>query len=352
MTLLFKRFWLKGLFFFMLGLSILGAAGSVRCAESITLNGGGASFPAPLYVKWFKDYHRLHPEVRINYQALGSTAGVFNFVEKRFDFAGSDVPMTDEESARVDGGVVQTPLTGGGVTFIYNLGRIKNLRLSREAYTGIFLGEITHWRDPKITRTNPGVELPNREIIVVARMGGSGTAYVLTRHLSAVSKKFAETVGATKTPVWPQAIAKSGRIVKAPGNGELSQMVRVIPGAIGFVEYCYAFFTDIPMATIENKAGKFIAPEPETFSAAFDSLARSAIHVPDPEGDNAYPMVSLTWLLFNETYNDPKKLQAVKGMLHYCLTDGQSENVKLGYIPLSEPLLQTARKMVDAIRLQ
>ncbi len=309
-------------------------------------------------MKWFKDYSRLNPNVHISYRVFGSGAGVSNFMANRLDFAGSDVPMTPEEIKKVDRGVVQTPSTAGAVVLIYNLEGVKDLRLSREVYTGIFLGKITRWQDPAIVRENPGIELPNTEITLVVRVDSSGTTQVLTEHLSAANEEFFKAVGPSMKPVWPKSIAEEGRLIKTAGNGGIARMVKVLPGSIGYVEYSYAYFTDIPMATLQNKAGQYVAPTThaflETLAAVDPSEGTTLIaQIPaDPLGKGSYPILALTWLICYKNYDDPLKLKTIKDMLNYCLTEGQKYSLRTGYIPLVEPLLSKARKNIEQIQLK
>jgi phosphate transport system substrate-binding protein len=339
------------MFFFM------GAIGTAMAAGKITLHGGGASFPAPLYIKWFKDFNRANPDVQVNYNAFGSGAGKANLVAGRLDFAGSDIRMTTEQIAGVDRGVVQIPMTAGAVVLVYNLEGIQGLRLSREAYTGIFLGTVNNWRHPLIRQHNQGIELPDKEITVVARVDSSGTTLVLTSHLSEVNKDFAKEVGVSQKPVWPQRIKTVGRLEKIAGNGGVAQIVKVLPGSIGYTEYSYAYFTNIAMAALENKTGSFVFPTThsflETIAESEPSIAASASPIPiDPAGKGAYPIVSLTWLLCFEKYQDPLKFQALRSLLDYCLNEGQKHIIKTGYLPLVEPVLLEARKKAASIRLQ
>jgi phosphate transport system substrate-binding protein len=340
----------------LLSVLIVSAMNASVLAEKLTLNGGGASFPAPLYIKWFKDYHQTHPNVRINYQAIGSGGGVANFFEKRFDFAGSDVLLNKELASQVDSGVVQVPLTGGAVVLIYNLEGIKNLRLSREAYAGIFLGKVKHWQDPLIAKTNKGVDLPDQEINVVARSDSSGTTHILTQHLSAVNDMFAKMVGTSTKPIWPADMSRDGRLIKTLGNGSVAQMVKVIPGSIGYVEYSYAYFTDITMAALQNKSGQFVSPAPASFFATIESITPPpealVTDIADPIGQNSYPILSLTWFLCHRTYDNPLKLKTIKDILSYCLTEGQKYNEKLGYVPLTEAWLAKARALVDGLEVK
>ena len=175
----------------------------LMAAEVVKLVGAGASFPAPLYQRWFRDYYHAHPSIQVDYQAIGSGGGLTNFIEKRLDFAGSDLPISPEKIAQVEDGVVQIPLTAGAIVLGYNLPGVAELKLSREAVAGIFLGKVERWNDPAIAATNAGIELPDLPVAVVARTDSSGTTYVITRHLSAISVEFAQAVGQTMTPAWP-----------------------------------------------------------------------------------------------------------------------------------------------------
>lgn len=341
---------------FSLGLLLLCVSHSPAWSGSITLNGGGASFPAPLYNQWFKYYHRIYPDERINYQEMGSGAGVKSFTHQRLDFAGSDVPMTPQEIAKVENGVVQAPLTAGAVVFIYNLRGVRGLRLSREAYTGIFLGKIRNWRDPLIASQNQGIDLPDKEIYIIARAESSGTTYVLSEHLSAVNETFAQSVGVSKTPVWPANIAEEGRLIKTLGNGNVARMVQMLPGSMGYVEYSYAFFNNIAMAALQNKAGDYVLPTPHSFLASMATAIQEegAIYklAPDPVEKGSYPIMSLSWFCCNRSYSDPLKLKTIQKVLKYCLIEGQKENLKLGYVPLIDPILSEALERVDEIKLK
>jgi phosphate transport system substrate-binding protein len=241
---------------------------------------------------------------------------------------------------------------------IYNLEGIKDLHLSRAAYTGIFLGTVKNWRDPLIRNENKGLNLPDKEITLVARVDSSGTTQVLTRHLGAVNSTFAKTVGSSKKPVWPDVLQQEGRLEKVAGSGGVAQMVKVLPGSIGYTEYSYAYFTDISMATLQNKAGNYVYPKTHAFLEAIASaelssgIARLCSIPIEPPKPGAYPILTLTWMLFNQTYENPVKHKALINVLDYCLTEGQKHSIQTGYIPIVEPLLSKARKNVLAIELK
>ncbi len=206
--------------------------GEVKADAKVKLQGSGASFPAPLYSKWFKDYNTAHPAVDVDYQSLGSAAGVKAIVDKTGDFGASDAAMTKEEMEKVDGGVQLLPMTAGSIVLAYNLPGVDNLKLTREAYVGIFLGKIKKWNDKAIADANPDAKLPDRDISVVVRSDGSGTTFVFTKHLSAISEEFAKSPGTNKQPNWPVGD-------KAKGNEGVAAAIKSTPGSIGYLEYGY-----------------------------------------------------------------------------------------------------------------
>ena len=304
---------------------------------AIVLRGSGASFPGAIYERWFLDFGALHPEIRFHYQTVGSGAGIRNFIQKQCDFGASDAAMTDEEIAQVADGVVLLPVTAGSIALAYNIpDGPDELKLSREAYAGIFLGEITHWNDPRIAKTNPDVTLPDLPITVVRRGVSSGTTYVFTRHLAAISQAWAEGPGIGTTVAWPTGM---------PGkrNSDIAQLVRRTAGAIGYLETGYAEQLKLPMAALQNQAGQFVKPTPE---AAQSTLGEIVLKdnlrgfVSDPKGDAAYPIVSYTWLLCYQKYDDPQVAESLRTFVKYCLTDGQKASSELGYTPLPAPIAE------------
>lgn len=319
-------------------------------SDVIKLTGAGASFPAPLYQRWFRDYFRKHPNVRADYQAIGSGAGVENFVAGRLDFAGSDLPLTDDDAAKVDGGIVQIPLAAGAVVMSYNLPNLNGLRLSKEAVGGLFLGEIQNWNDPLVQKANPGVDLPDLPITLVARSDSSGTSFVITRYLSAVSEQFAKNVGVTMTPVWPEILKERGALIRGKGNGGVAAYVKAVPGSIGYVQYAYASLTNLQMASLQNQAGEFVAPGSESFKAAVESFKADLdpLNISDPRSPGAYPIISLSWLIARKSQQS-EKAQALKDVLRYALADGQTTASLLGYIPLSEEAVRQIVKRLDSV---
>jgi phosphate transport system substrate-binding protein len=327
--------------------------GALTAAGKISLIGGGASTPAPLYQKWFRTYNRANPDVLIDYMPLGSGAGISQFLDKRMDFAGTDVPLSAAEAAKVDGGVVQIPMTAAAVVLIYNLEGVDHLKLTRAAYIGIFLGTVSHWNDPLIAAVNPGATLPDTPIILVARSDASGTTHALTRHLSATSPEFAAAVGASKTPVWAKNLKARGNLIRARGNGGIVSMVQAIPGSIGYVEYAHAYLTDLATAHLQNKAGEFVAPDQKTFQSTLRNSTipdELTVVLTDPAGHGNYPVVTFTWLLLRQQSNNSEKQKALKDIVRFCLTEGQRDSAKLGYIPLTGDVAAKSIQLLEKIR--
>jgi len=315
--------------------------------NGIKLQGAGASFPAPLYTKWFKAYATSHPDVLVDYQSVGSGSGVKSVIDKTVDFGASDAAMTDDEIARVQGGVQLIPMTAGSIVIAYNLPEVKDLKLSRKAYSGIFLGKVKTWNDPEITKTNPGVKFPDKPINVVVRADSSGTSFVFSKHLSAISPEFDKTVGANKMPNWPVG-------TKSKGNEGVTAGIMTTPGSIGYIEYGYAKSQNIPFAQLENKAGKYVSATSASGQAALASsqLPDSLIvWNSDPTGDDAYPIVTYTWQIFYKKY-DPKKLAAIQDLIKYQLGDGQRDAEALGYIPLPQTVASKGLAAVSNITAQ
>lgn len=312
----------------------------------VALSGAGATFPAPLYQRWFSDFNGKNPNITISYQSVGSGAGVQQFTAGTVDFGASDVAMKDEEIAKVSQGVVMLPMTAGAIVFAYNLPDVKDpVKLSRQNYVDIFLGKIKKWNDPAIAKDNPGVTLPDQAITVVHRADGSGTTGIFTKHLSAISPEWKQKVGDGKTVSWPVGIG-------GKGNEGVTAQVQQVPGSIGYVEYGYAKQNDLKMATLQNKAGDFIEPNAESFKetlAAVELPENLRAFISDPEGKGSYPIVSYTWLLAYKQYKDPNKVKALKAAIDYGLTDGQKNAVELGYVPLPASVVTKVEAAAEQI---
>ena len=320
----------------------------VAGGESVSLTGAGASFPAPIYQRWFSEYNKENSNVQVSYQSVGSGAGVEQFIQQTVDFGASDVAMKDEEIQQVERGVAMLPMTAGSIVLAYNLPDVSELRLSREVYTDILLGNITAWNDPAIAQINPDVDLPDSNITVVHRSDGSGTTGVFTKHLAAISPEWSQQVGEGKTVEWPVGLG-------AKGNEGVTAQILQTEGSLGYVEYGYAKQQDIPVATLENKSGNYVAPSGQTAS---DALAAATLpedlraFVSDPEGEDSYPIVTYTWLLAYENYDDPQKLEAFKNVVNWSLTEGQSYADELGYIPLPDNVVEKVQAKLDTIQAQ
>jgi phosphate transport system substrate-binding protein len=325
---------------------IWSSTGEALAQNAVNLQGTGATFPAPLYQRWFAEYNKVHPDVQINYQALGSGAGIKQFQQGLVDFGASDAAMTDAQMAAVKDGVVLLPMTAGAVVLTYNLpGVSAALRLPREAYSGIYLGKITEWNDPVIAKANPGVSLPDTKITVVYRSDGSGTTFVFTNHLSAINPAWKDGPGAGTAVNFPVGVG-------GKGNPGVAALVKQTPGAIGYVEYGYAEQLKMPMAVLENHAGNYITPDLQSGTKALASVqlpANLRAWIPDPTGADAYPIVTYTWLLCYKKYKDPKIADTLKAVIQYGLTTGQSFSSQLGYIPLPARIVDEVSKAANQI---
>lgn len=315
-------------------ISVVLVAAIAIADTQVKLTGSGASFPFPIYSTWFKDYNKVNKDVLINYQAKGSGAGIKDFINHTVDFAASDAAMTDEQIAQVKEGVQLLPMTAGTIVIAYNLpGNPQGLKLSREVYPKIFLAQIKKWNDPLIAKDNPGMKLPDLDITVVRRADSSGTTFVFTKHLSAISEAWKNGPGFGTTVKWPD----SDKIVAAPKNDGVTATIKQTPGSIGYIEYGYAQLAKVNMALLQNKDGKFIMP---TNDSGMASLANVKLPedmrawLPDPTGEKSYPIATYTWMLFYKKYDDPLKVKAIHQMLDYCLKEGQKISEKMGYIPL------------------
>lgn len=331
------------------GLAVLVTGCGEQSQEpELRLTGSGASFPFPIYSTWFKTYSREHPGVIVDYQAKGSGAGIRDFINGTVDFAASDAAMTAEEMTAVDAGVQLLPLTAGQIVLAYNLPGAPALRLPRDVYPLLFMGRIERWDDPRIQAANPGVALPDMPITLVRRADSSGTTFAFTRHLEAVSKAWAETHGSGKTVVW----AGGERMIAAPKNDGVAATIRQTPGALGYVEYAYASFAGLRMASLENASGRFVAPGTESGIAALrDSMPPQDMRIwlTDPAQPEAYPIITYTWLLLYRDYEDKAVASQLRDLISYCLDEGQAVAAQLGYIPLPDSVIVAVRQALGNV---
>ncbi|BAZ14622.1 periplasmic phosphate binding protein [Calothrix sp. NIES-4071] len=323
------------------------APGKLDLGGNVALTGAGASFPAPLYLTWFQTLNQKYPNLQINYQSVGSGAGVEQFTKGTVDFSASDVAMKDEEIAKVpaDKGVLLLPMTAGSIVLAYNLPDAPDLKLSRTVYTDILLGKIKTWNDPAIAKDNAGAKLPNTPITVVYRSDGSGTTGVFTKHLSAISPEWKNKVGEGKSVKWPVGIG-------GKGNEGVTAQVGQTAGSIGYVEYGYAKQNNLKFASLQNKAGQFVTPNEQSGAKTLESVTlpdNLRAFISDPEGADSYPIVTYTWLLAYKKYADPAKAKAIEAMIEYGLTEGQKAATELGYIPLPANVVQKVAAAADPI---
>ena len=329
----------------------------VSCApgpDDVSIQASGATFPAPLYKRWFLEYYRAHPEVRINYTPIGSGAGIRQFTAGLVGFGASDAGMSKKEIDKLPpdfDGVRLLPMTAGSIVLSYNLpGVASAVRLSRKAYLGILLREITDWDDAEIARCNPDTRLPAMPVTVITRADSSGTTYAFTNHLSAVGKAIGTpwTPGVDKSVRWPESIA-------AQGNDGVAALIQLTPGAVGYLEFGYAELAHLPTAALENKAGHYMTAGQES---GLKALAGAKIppdlqiKVPDPADPEAYPIVTYTWLLCRGRYPDAKVAETLKKVIAYGLDDGQKISADLGYIPLPADVVGKVRLALDTIRAE
>jgi len=327
-----------------------GAAASQ--SGSVDLTGAGATFPYPLYSKWFADY-AAKTGVKINYQSIGSGGGIRQIQEQTVDFGATDGPMSNDELSKAKGGaILHIPTALGGDVVTYNLPDVKQpLKLTGELVADIFLGNVKKWNDQKIAALNSGVKLPDQDILVVHRSDGSGTTYVFTDYLTAVSPAWAKGPKKGKEVPWPVGLG-------GKGNEGVSGQVKQTPGSIGYVELAYAKENGLPSALIKNAAGNFIAPSTETITAAAAGIAEKLppntdyrISIVNAPGANAYPISSFTWILAYVNQSDSAKGKKLVDFLRWALTDGEKEATTLNYAPLPAPMIDQLKSRLDSIKL-
>ncbi len=322
-------------------------------AGAVAIAGAGSTFDSILFKTWFTIFEHDNPNTYITYDVVGSGEGVRRFVgknvtgEDKVDFGASDSAMSDAEITLVDQGVLMVPITAGGVVLAYNLpGFEGDLKLSRRAYTGIFLGEITNWKDKLIAESNPGVKLPDLTITTVVRQDGSGTTYAFTDHLSAISDKWRDRYGAETLVDWP------GAAMRAPGNEGVAGRIQQSEGSIGYVEYGFAQELQLKTAILENKEGKFVKASGLSIIAGLagaqlpDNLRA---FVPDPSGTDSYPIVTYSWILLRKSNPDAAKSKLIHDLFSWCLQDGQRFAPIAGYVPLPATVAVKGLAAIESI---
>jgi phosphate transport system substrate-binding protein len=317
-------------------------------ADTIDLQGAGATFPYPLYSKWVSEYQKADAKVRINYQSIGSGGGIRQIIERTVDFGATDAPMKEDELAKLSKPILHLPTTLGAVVLAYNLPGVEALKLSPELVAGIFSGELKKWNDPKLKAQNPGVKLPADPISVTYRSDGSGTTAVFTEYLSKVSPAWAEKTGAGKSVKFPVGLG-------AKGNEGVAGQLKTSPGSIGYIELAYAKQTGIPFAAIRNQAGKFVEPSLEGISAAAAGSMSSIpddlrVSIVDAAGDGAYPIAAFTYLLVYQEQADAAKGKALAQFLWWAIHDGQAFGPPLHYAPLPPEIVARVEAKLRTLR--
>ncbi|MGA2718445.1 MAG: phosphate ABC transporter substrate-binding protein PstS [Candidatus Acidiferrales bacterium] len=322
---------------------LLGLAGTAFAqGGTVLLNAAGATFPYPIYSKWFDVYHTAHPNVQINYQSIGSGGGIRQLQAGTVDFGASDGPMTDEQLAQSKVKVLHFPTVLGAVVPTYNVSGVTNdLNFTQKALAGIYLGTITKWNDPEIAKANPGVKLPGDDIVVVHRSDGSGTSYIFTDFLSKASGDWKSKVGAATSVNWPVGLG-------GKGNEGVTGLVKQTPGSIGYIELVYAVQNKIDYGKVQNAAGKFVKADLAGVTAAAAGVAKAIpddfrVSITNAPGPASYPISSFTWLLIPAQIPDAAKKNVIKDFLKWMLTDGQNYNEGLSYAKL--PSLVATKEM-------
>ena len=326
-----------------------GGATPAGAAESLTVTGAGATFPYPLYSKWFYEYSNAHPGVNFNYQSIGSGGGIRQITAGTVDFGATDAPMKDEDMARLPGPIFHIPTAIGAVTVVYNLERVKSgLKLTPDALANIYLGKITRWNDPQIASQNPGAKLPSEDIVVAHRSDGSGTTDIFTNYLATVNPGWKKKVGRGKSVKWPVGLG-------GKGNEGVAGVVKQTPGAIGYVELAYATQNKMMVAAVRNREGAFILPSLESTSEAAAGAAKTIpadyrVALVDAPGNGSYPICGFTWLLVYKDQKDQAKGKALVSFLKWAMHDGQKMNAPLLYAPIPKPVVEKVDATLKQIR--
>jgi phosphate transport system substrate-binding protein len=337
---------MKRVHFFAAALALVVSAGAARAADSLLVNGAGATFPFPLYSKWFSEYNKLHPDLKFNYQSIGSGGGIKQITEKTVDFGASDAPMSDDDLKKAPG-VVHVPTVLGAVAVVYN-GAPAGLKLTGENVADIFQGKITRWNDAKLQAVNASLKLPDVAITVAHRSDGSGTTAVFTDYLAKVSPAWKTGVGAGKSVKWPVGLG-------GKGNEGVTGTVKSTPGAIGYVELAYAKQNKLTMASIKNSDGNFVQPSIETTSDAASAVVMPddfRVSITDAKGKNAYPISSFTYILVYKEQTDAARGKALANFLWWATHDGQKLAGPLDYAPLPKAVVTKVEAALKSLTVQ
>jgi phosphate transport system substrate-binding protein len=313
-----------------------------------TLNGAGATFPNPMYSKWFSEYHKVHSDVQVNYQPIGSGGGIRQVTAGTVDFGASDMPMTDKQLQDAKAKILNIPTVLGAVVPAYNIpGVTGEVKFTPDALAGIFLGKISKWNDKAITSANPGVNFPDRDIIVVHRSDGSGTTFIWTDYLSKVSPEWKSQVGSDTSVKWPIGLGQKG-------NEGVAGSLRQMPGSIGYVELIYAVQNNIPYGSVRNAAGVFLKASLEGVTAAAASAPKMPadfrVSITNAPGKDAYPIASFTWLLIPAQSKDAAKGKILADFLSWMVTDGQKMTSALAYAPLPDNVAEKVKEAIKQVK--
>jgi phosphate transport system substrate-binding protein len=308
-------------------------------AQTVLINGAGATFPYPIYSKWFSEYNKLHPTVQINYQSIGSGGGIRQITNQTVFFGATDGPMTNDQLLAAPSKILHFPTVLGAVVPVYNIpGVTAELKFTGPVLVDIFLGKVTKWNDPEIAKLNPGVNLPGADITVVHRSDGSGTTYIWVDYLAKVSEEWKTKVGVATAVNWPSGVG-------GKGNEGVAGLVQQTPGSIGYVELIYALQNKISYGSVQNMAGEFVRASVQSVTAAAAAAAGKMpadfrVSITNAEGMGVYPISSFTWLLLYESPKDKVQSKTVVDFVKWALTDGQKFCAELGYAPLPDPVVK------------
>ncbi len=325
-------------------------ASATVTAQTVQITGAGATFPYPIYSKWFSEYNKLHPNVQINYQSIGSGGGIRQVTNRTVFFGATDGPMTPDQLLAAPGKLLHFPTVLGADVPVYNLAGVSTqLKFNGPLLADIFLGKITKWNDPAIATLNPGVSLPGTDITVVHRSDGSGTTYIWVDYLSKVSPEWKKRVGVNTSVNWPVGVG-------GKGNEGVAGLVKQTPGSIGYVELIYASQTKITYGAVQNAAGKFVTASTQSVTAAAAAAAKQMpadfrVSITNAPGEGAYPISSFTWLLLYEDPKDKAQGKIMVDFMKWALTDGQKFASELGYAPLPQSVVDMEMKALQKIKL-
>jgi phosphate transport system substrate-binding protein len=325
-------------------------AATPAATQSLQINGAGATFPYPIYSKWFSEYNKLHPSVRVNYQSIGSGGGIQQITNRTVFFGATDGPMNEEQLKAAPGPILHMPTVLGAVVPVYNIpGVTAELKFSGPLLANIYLGKVKKWNDPAIVTLNAGVTLPASDITVVHRSDGSGTTYIFMDYLSKVSPEFKSTVGVATSVKWPAGVG-------GKGNEGVAGLVSQTPGSIGYVELIYALQTKMSYGSVQNTAGEFVKASVDSVTKAAASAAATMpadfrVSITNADGAGVYPISSFTWMLFYENPEDKAAAKAMVDFMHWALGDGQKYCADLGYAPLPDSVVKLEEAALEKIKV-